>query len=226
MHQANYEIKPNLCRQEKTRISFECKQNDKQYTMISKTKDFQFSEETLFKNEIIHFFNIDAFSSILYIYLEIGGKRINSEKNPKNIFKLNLNDESIQNVKKEMNCLIIEDVELTIVVRIISQYIKFFRKKSRSFHKKTRGDKNRGRARKNTVQGKMAKAGMTIKDKIKLFSGFSGQSILKKNNNQVIPGKLKIPKLFQTDNESKNKNNKKEISNNIKIIEEDEKEKK
>jgi hypothetical protein len=37
--------------------------------MISKTKDFQFNEETSFKNEIIHFFNIDALDSVLYIYL-------------------------------------------------------------------------------------------------------------------------------------------------------------
>ena len=40
--------------------------------------------------------------STLYIYLEIGGKRINSEKNPKNIFKLNLNDEDINNNGIEM----------------------------------------------------------------------------------------------------------------------------
>ncbi len=105
--------------------------------MISKTKDFQFNEETTFKNEIIHFFNIDAFESILYIYLEIERNRIKSEKTQKNYYKINLKEGSIQNIKKEINCIIIEDVELTIVIRVISDYIKYFRKKSRSFHKKS-----------------------------------------------------------------------------------------
>lgn len=71
---------------------------------------------------------------------------------------------------------------------------------------------------------------MTLKDKIKLFSGeikFNHNNI---NNNKIIPGKLKIPEIFQIENdinndkkgkkEDKNKEKKKEKNiklNNIKI---------
>ena len=167
--------------------------------MISKTKDFQFNEETTFKNEIIHFFNINALDSILYIYLEIKGNRIKSEKTQKNYYKINLKEGSIQNIKKEINCIIIEDVELTIVIRVISDYIKYFRKKSRSFHKKSEKWK-RTEDRKRTVQTTLIN-GMTIKEKIKLFSG---ELIRRQLQNRIIPGRLKIPKIFQTESESEN----------------------
>ena len=55
--------------------------------MITKTKDFQLSAETTFKNEIIHFFNIETNKSTLYIYLEIDGKRMKSEKSKNNYYK-------------------------------------------------------------------------------------------------------------------------------------------
>ena len=55
--------------------------------MAAKTKEFQLAEETTFKNEIIHFFNIDANNSNIYIYLEIEGKRIKSEKSKDNFYK-------------------------------------------------------------------------------------------------------------------------------------------
>jgi hypothetical protein len=48
-----------------------------------KTKEFQLNEENLFKNEIIHFFNIDAFNSVINIYLEVDGKKVKSEKSKK-----------------------------------------------------------------------------------------------------------------------------------------------
>ena len=56
--------------------------------MSSKTKEFQLNEETIFKNEIIHFFNINAMNSTIYIYLEIDGKKVKSEKSKKNFNKL------------------------------------------------------------------------------------------------------------------------------------------
>lgn len=185
--------------------------------MKSKTKDFQFSEETIFKNEIIHFFNIDSNESTLYIYLEIEGKKIKSEKSKK--YKLDLKDDGIQNIQKEMKCIIIEDVELTIIIRIISKYIKFFRKKSKSFHKKIEENGNKFRPRKNTIQENLLVNGMSIKEKIKLFSG---EFIKRQINNKIIPGKLIIPNIFQQ--EETNKNNKKENKN--KIVEKEVKEKK
>jgi hypothetical protein len=186
--------------------------------MFSKTKEFEFSEETKFKNELIHFFNIDAVDSVLYIYLEIEGNRIKSEKNEKYCYKLNLKDESIQNNKKEINCLIIEDVELSFVIRIISNYIKFFKKRSRSFHKKIEERAKRSKNRKRTMPTIFFEPGMNIKEKIKLFSGGEMQkgNIQDKN----IPGKLMIPKIFQYVNNKKNEEN-----NKNKSIEEDKKEK-
>ena len=118
-----------------------------------------------------------------------------------------------------MKCIIIEDVELTIIIRILSKYIKFFRKKSKSFHKKIEENGNKVRPRKNTIQENFLRKGMSIKEKIKIFSG---EFIKRQINNKVIPGKLIIPKIFQQD--VTKKNNKKENKN--KIVEEEVKEKK
>ena len=191
--------------------------------MFSKTKEFEFSEETKFKNELIHFFNIDAVDSVLYIYLEIEGNRIKSEKNEKYYYKLNLKDESIQNNKKEINCIIIEDVELSFVIRIISNYIKFFKKRSRSFHKKIEERAKRSKNRKRTMPTIFFEPGMNIKEKIKLFSG--GEMPKGNIQDKNIPGKIMIPKIFQYVNESKMKNKKNKENNKNKSIEEDKKEK-
>ena len=104
--------------------------------MSSKTKEFQLSEETTFKNEIIHFFNINAMNSTIYIYLEIDGKRAKSEKTKKNFHKLILKDIEAKNEKKEIKCFIVEDIELKILIKIISKYKSFFRRKSNKRKKK------------------------------------------------------------------------------------------
>ncbi len=198
---------------EKTRISFECKQNGKKYTLISKTKDFQLNKETLFKNEIIHFFNIDAVESTLFIYLEIDGKRIKSETSDKYCHKMHLKDTGIQNFKKEMNCFIIEDVELTIIIRIINKYKKFFRKRSQSFHQKIEETEKREKRekrsndRKRTLQTQslIIEPEMSLQDKIRFFSG---ELIINKpiEKKKILPGKLKIPLLFLKGIEAKNNN--------------------
>ena len=54
--------------------------------------------------------------------------------------------------------------------------------------------------RKRTVQTTLIN-GMTIKEKIKLFSG---ELIRRQLQNKIIPGRLKIPKIFQTESESEN----------------------
>ena len=162
--------------------------------MAAKTKEFQLAEETTFKNEIIHFFNIDAMNGTINIYLEIDGKKAKSEKSKINFHKLILKDIGMKSTKKEINFFIVEDVELKILIRIINKYKTFFRRKSRSFHINVQ-EQNENRTRKNSEK-KIIKSGMSIKDKIKLFSG---EFIKRQNNNKVLPGRLIMPKIFQND---------------------------
>ena len=165
--------------------------------MSSKTKEFQLNEEITFKNEIIHFFNINAINSTIYIYLEIEGKKAKSEKSKKNFHKLILKDIGIKNEKKEIKCFIIDDVELKILIKIINKYKSFFRRKSKSFYKKNE-DERQTRERKNSLphQSTNITPGMSIKDKIKIFSG---ELIKKQINNRIIPGRLIMPKIFQNE---------------------------
>ena len=162
--------------------------------MAAKTKEFQLAEETTFKNEIIHFFNIDAMNGTINIYLEIDGKKAKSEKSKINFHKLILKDIGMKSTKKEINFFIVEDVELKILIRIINKYKTFFRRKSRSFHINVQ-EQNVNRTRKNSEK-KIINSGMSIKDKIKLFSG---EFIKRQINNKVLPGRLIMPKIFQND---------------------------
>lgn len=178
--------------------------------MITKTKDFQLSAETTFKNELIHFFNIDTNNSTLYIYLEIDGKRMKSEKSKNNYYKLLLKDIKANNVKKEINCLIIEDVELKILIKIISKYTRFFRKKSNTFYKKYEAEpenKSTEKKNKSPEQKLINTKSMSIKEKIKFFSG---ELIKKQINNKIIPGRLIMPKIFRIEEneDKKQKDNK------------------
>ena len=182
--------------------------------MSSKTKEFQLNEETTFKNEIIHFFNINAINSAIYIYLEIDGKKAKSEKSKKNFHKLILRDIGIKNDKKEIKCFIVDDVELKIYIKIISKYKSYFRRKSKSFYKKI-DDENQTRERKNSLphQSTYVKPEMSIKDKIKIFSG---ELIKKQINNKIIPGRLIMPKIFQNEvKKDKKELDKKENKNHL-----------
>jgi hypothetical protein len=182
--------------------------------MISKTKEFLLNEINTFKNEIIHFFNIDSINCTLYIYLEIDGKKFKSENSKKNFHKLILRDIGIKNDKKEIDCIIVDNAELKILIRNIN---KFGRKKSNSLYKKASGEiLARGRGYSQPANSLWSKPGSSIKDKIKIFSGeFIKKQIIKA---QVIPGKLKIPSLFQKENIShteKKKEKENEEKNNI-----------
>jgi hypothetical protein len=178
---------------------------------MSKTKDFSLNEINTFKNEIIHFFNIDSMDSIIYIYLEIDGKKIKSENNKLNYYKLILKDIGIKNEKKEINCIIIENVELKILIRI---YNKFGRKKSNTIHKKAdEAIVTRGRG---YSQPPIAVFGQSssIKEKIKIFSGdYIKKQIIKA---KVLPGKLKIPSLFQKENNNLHNNKQMEKEREVK----------
>lgn len=196
--------------------------------MKLKTKEFQLNEETTFKNEIIHFFNINTNKSTINIYLEIDGKRMKSEKPENSFHKIILKELGLKKAKKEINCLIFEDAEIKILIRIIRKYNKYFRKRSNTFYKKA-DDIKRQKAMQNNIPDikikkkevtiknnspeiKTAKADMSIKEKIKLFSG---ELIKKKIENKIIPGRLIIPKIFQ---ENDDKNNKKENENKFENI--------
>ena len=125
-----------------------------------------------------------------------------------------LSDMDEQNKKKEVNCIIVEDAELKILVRIIRKYTRFFRKKSNTVHYKTKERKRIGRGRKNSqppIKGIVP--GLSIKERIKIFSG---EFIKKQLANKILPGRLKIPEVFlqgekeakSQKNEEKNKQNK------------------
>ena len=198
----------------KTKILFECKPEHNKYTLISKTKEFLLSEINTFKNELVHFFNIYSMSSTLYIYLEIEGKKYKSNNSQPNYYKLILYDIGIIEKKKEIICTIVDNVELKFLIRNINKYA---RKKSNTIHKKDSnliGMKGRGRLfTQNTVSiFKNQKISPSIKEKIKIFSGeFIKRQIYE--DNKVIPGKLKIPTLFQNDI-SKKEDDKNDIKKN------------
>ena len=103
----------------KSKIFFEFKPSHNKYTLIKKTKEFFLEENNKFNKELIHFFNIDKINASIYIYLEIEGKKILQEKNKGKNYKLLLNE--IQNEKKEVICVIYENIELKIVIRIINK---------------------------------------------------------------------------------------------------------
>ena len=182
--------------------------------MSTKSKEFQLNELVSFKNEIIHFFNVDGINSTINIYLEIDGKRAKSVKSKIYFHKLILNEIGIRPVKKEVNCFIVDDVELKILIRIISKYKKYFRRKSRSFDN---GEfKIKKRVRKyNYHDSVLIPEGTNIKDKIKIFSG---EYIKRKIDNKIyLPRKLIMPKIFE--NEPNKEGGGEEGKNTIKLEE-------
>jgi hypothetical protein len=169
-------------------------------------------ENNKFSKELIHFFNIDKINASIYIYLEIEGKKILQEKNKGKNYKLALNE--IQNEKKEIICLIHENIELKIVIRIINKKEKL--KPDEMDIKEDNDMKKRSRiyTQYNGINNNFYKKGLSIQDRIKIFSGEFVKKKIYKNEN--IPGKLKIPEVFLQHNDkgdikdSKNKEQKKE----------------
>ena len=169
------------------------------------------NEINTFKNEVIHFFNIDSINSSIYIYIEIEGKKIQSESTKENYYKIILKDMGIKNEKKELNCKLFDNIELKILIRIINKYGI---RKSSIFQNKNIEEKS-GRKRENTQKTPsiFSQNGISIKEKIKIFSGeFINKQIFKNN---VIPGKLKMPSLFRKKNDEKTNENKIEDKKDI-----------
>ena len=159
-------------------------------------------------------------NSTLYVYLEIDGKKVKSENSKQNCYKLLLNDIGIRNDKKEINCIIVDKVEFKFLIRNINKYA---RRKSNTIHKKDSQDLGMRKrlftqAAPPSTQNKQGVfISPSIKDKIKIFSGeFIRKQIYKTKD---IPGKLKMPSLFQKENIKKN-----EKENEIKHKESDIKE--
>ena len=176
----------------RTKIFFEFKPEHNKYTLIKKTKEFFLEEINAFNKEIIHFFNIDKNNSSIFIYLEIEGKKIKQEKNKVNYFKLILND--IKNEKKEIICSILEQIELKIFIRIINK-----KKEKINLDDINKKDDNNIKLRNcfytnNNGCINFNKAGLSIQDKIRIFSGEFIRRKIYRNEN--IPGKLKIPEIF------------------------------
>jgi hypothetical protein len=169
------------------------------------------NEINTFKNEVIHFFNIDSINSSIYIYIEIEGKKLQSKSTKENYYKIILKDMGIKNEKKELNCKLFDNIELKILIRIINKYGI---RKSSIFQNKNIEEKS-GRKRENTQKTPsiFSQNGISIKEKIKIFSGeFINKQIFKNN---VIPGKLKMPSLFRKKSGEKTNENKIEDKKDI-----------
>ena len=196
----------------KSRIFFEFKPGHNKYTLTKKTKEFFLEEINTFNKELIHFFNIDKINANIFIYLEIEGKKIKSEKNKFKGNKMLLNE--IKNEKKEIICLLYENVELKILIRIINTKEKIKPnevdikedhniKKFQRIYSQYNGTNNFNK------QG----LSLSFQDRIRIFSGeFVKKKIYKTEN---IPGKLKIPEVFlQHNNKSEIKKDKENIKDN------------
>ena len=101
----------------------------------------------------------------------------------------------IKDEKKEITCLIVENVELKILIRIINKSEK---NKINTINKNKEEISNTNIRKRIYTQyngcNNFNKPGLSIQDRIKIFNG----EFIKKNiyKNQNIPGKLKIPEIF------------------------------
>ena len=109
--------------------------------------------------------------------------------------------------KQEINCVIVEDAELKIFVKIIRKYTRFFRKKSNNIHFRHEFKDKDNISKKNTQPPIITIVpGMSIKDRIKIFSG---ELIRRQLENKILPGRLKIPEIFlKGEKEAKDKKEK------------------
>ena len=191
----------------KTKILFEFRPEHNKYTLIKKTKEFFLEEINTFSNELIHFFNINKNNSSIFIYLEVEGKKIKSEQKNINYYKLVLKD--IKNEKREIICLILEQIELKIFIRIINNNKKE-KVKSNDINK-TDDNNIKNKNKSHTPLNGYSNFGkpLTIQDKIRLFNGEFIKRKIYRNEN--IPGKIKIPEIFLPHNNDKENKTKEDI---------------
>ena len=166
-------------------------------------------EINTFSKELIHFFNIDKLNAFIFIYLEIEGKKIKTEKNKINYYKLALND--IKEEKKEIICEILENIQIKILIRIINKKEKIKQDELLDI-KENDIDKKREKIYtqfNGNINNNLDNASViSIQDKIKFFNGDYIKNNIYKNEN--IPGKLKIPEIFLPHNNNVDKHKKDE----------------
>jgi len=190
----------------KTKILFEFKPEHNKYTLIKKTKEFFLEEINTFSNELIHFFNINKNNSSIFIYLEVEGKKIMSEQKNINYYKLVLKD--IKNEKREIICLILEQIELKIFIRIINNNKKEKVKSNDISKTDDNNIKNKNKSH-TPLNGYSNGKSLSIQDKIRLFNGEFIKRKIYRNEN--IPGKIKIPEIFLPHNNDKENKTKEDI---------------
>ena len=174
--------------------------------MTSKTKEFKLNEIIEFENEQIHFFNINPSNSSIFISLEMDGKKIKLNYSDKLILK----DIYQKNESEEINYKIIDEMELKMDFKIINK----FNKKDifESFQNKMRESKLKWNQKKIN-EGMAFGTGISIKDRIKMFSG--GDQTKKQNiTSNLKPGKLKMPSVFQNSNKNSLKSRNSNLSSN------------
>jgi len=194
------------CNNNKTKILFEFRPEHNKYTLIKKTKEFFLEEINTFSNELIHFFNINKNNSSIFIYLEVEGKKIKSEQNNINYYKLVLKD--IKNEKREIICLILEQIELKIFIRIINNNKKEKVKSNDISKTDDNNIKNKNKSH-TPLNGYSNGKSLSIQDKIRLFNGEFIKRKIYRNEN--IPGKIKIPEIFLPHNNDKENKTKEDI---------------
>ena len=183
--------------------------------MTSKTREFILKDKIIFEKEIVRFFNINPYNSSIYIKFEINGKKHYLS----NIGKIILKDIITNNENKEVNFNILEEVELKMKFKISNKFNK--KEIFESFQTKMRESKvkwNQNKMKEGNVLG----TGISIKDRVKMFSG--EEKAKKQITVNKKPGKLKMPVMFQKSIKSSNiKNlnsylitNKDDFKNNIK----------
>ena len=178
--------------------------------MTSKTKEFKLNDLIIFKNEIIHFFNINPYNSSLYISLEINGKKIKLNNESEKII---LKDMITTNENSEINYSFTDEINLKMKFKILNKFNK--KEIFESFQTKMRESKTRWNQSKLN-EGKIFGHGISIKDRIKMFSGReSDKKLNNPNPTKFKPGKLKIPTMFQKSNKNSIKSSSSNKSTNL-----------
>ena len=141
------------------KIIFDCINDDDNFIMTSKTKKIILNEIIIFDNELIYFFNINPNKSSINIYFEINGK-----KHFLNDFEyIKLKD--INNSKIEEKIIKIkEGLELKFNIKILDKFNK--KEIFEVFHEKIRESINILQKR-----SKVIATGVSIQEKVKIFSG-------------------------------------------------------
>ena len=174
--------------------------------MTSKTREFKLNEIVVFENELIHFFNINPYNSSIYTSLEIDGKKIKLNNTEKIILK----DVITKNENEEITYNINDDIQLKMKYKIFDKFNK--KELFESFQTTMRESKARWNNQKIKNEGMKFGTGISIKDRIKMFSG--GENKKKQTNTNYKPGKLKMPPMFQNSNKNSLSSTHSNISSN------------